>query len=114
MIQTVRIKGKRYALIAPAELQRLKRLAALGEELPPYPPADPKGNMPAVEFATVSIARTMIRQRQAAGLTQQELARLAGVRQETICRIESGKHSATVRTLERIERALAKAAKKAR
>ncbi|MCE9553116.1 MAG: helix-turn-helix domain-containing protein [Planctomycetes bacterium] len=54
----------------------------------------------------------MIRQRKAAGLTQEELARRAGVRQETICRLESGKHSPTVRTVQRIERALARAAKR--
>lgn len=112
MIQMVKVKGKRYALVEPAELKRLQRLAALHEALPPYPSADVKGNRPAVEFATVSIARTMIRQRKAAGLTQEELARRAGVRQETICRLESGKHSPTVRTVQRIERALARAAKR--
>ena len=106
MIQMVRIKGKRYALVEPAELKRLKRLAALGEGLPAYPPADAAGNRPAVESATVAIARGIIRRRQAAELTQQDLARLAGVRHETICRIESGKHYPTMRTAEKIERAL--------
>lgn len=106
MIQMVRIKGKRYALVEPAELKRLKRLAALGEGLPAYPPADAAGNRPAVESATVAIARGIIRRRQAAELTQQQLARLAGVRNETICRIESGKHYPTMRTAEKIERAL--------
>jgi transcriptional regulator with XRE-family HTH domain len=42
----------------------------------------------------------------ALGLTQQALAKLAGVRQETLSRLESGKHSPTVRTVEKIDRAL--------
>jgi len=108
----VRIKGKRYALIEPAELRRLKRLAALQEaELPVYPPADSVGKRPAVESATVAIARGIIRRRQAAGLTQQDLARRAGVRHETVCRIETGKHYPTMRTAEKIERALVSAEK---
>lgn len=108
----LKIKGKRYALVEPAELRRLKRLAALQEAaLPAYPPVDARGTMPAKEAISVSIARTLITKRQAAGLTQEALARLAGVRQETICRLESGKHSPTVRTVERIEQALEKAIK---
>jgi DNA-binding XRE family transcriptional regulator len=109
----VRIKGKRYELVEPAELRRLRRLAALQETaLPPYPPADAQGTLPAVEAINVSIARKLMTQRLAAGLTQEELARLAGVRQETICRLESGKHSPTVRTVERIEKALQRAVKR--
>lgn len=103
----VRIKGKRYALIEPAELRRLKRLAALGQGLPAYPPADAEGKRPAAAAATVAIARGIVRRRQAAGLTQRQLARLAGVRQETVCRVESGQHYPTLRTAEKIERALA-------
>jgi ribosome-binding protein aMBF1 (putative translation factor) len=81
-------------------------------ELPDWPPADAEGNRPAVDFARVSIARSLAQDRQAAGLSQQELARLAGVRQETISRIESGKHSPTVRTVEKIDRILQAALKK--
>lgn len=81
--------------------------------LPEYPPADAEGNRPALEFARVSIARTIIEERRAAGLSQEELARRAGVRQETISRLESGKHSPTVRTVEKIERALQAATQRA-
>jgi len=45
-----------------------------------FPPADALGNRPAVAFARVSIARSIIAERKAAGLSQQELARRAGVR----------------------------------
>ena len=72
--------------------------------------SDLEGNVPALEFIRVSIARDIIRERKARGLTQERLAELAGVRQETLSRIESGKHSPTVRTVEKIDRALKRAA----
>ena len=108
-LKTLKVKGKPYVLVPSAEYNRLQRLAE--QTLPAYPPADAEGNRPALETVTVSIARTIIRRRKEAGLSQQELADLAGVRQETICRLESGKHSPTVRTVERIEQALEKAIK---
>jgi DNA-binding XRE family transcriptional regulator len=109
--QFVQKNGKRYALIEPAELHRLERLAAKAEEsdLPEWPPADAEGNRPAVAFARVSIARKIIEQRRALGISQQELARLSGLRQETISRLESGKHSPTVRTVDKIDEALQRA-----
>ncbi|MDA1050111.1 MAG: helix-turn-helix transcriptional regulator [Planctomycetota bacterium] len=109
--QVVKRNGKRFVLVEEAELKKLRRLAAKAatreaEALPEYPAADAEGNRPAVEYARVSIARKIIRDRAAAGLTQQELARRAGVRQETISRLESGKHSPTVRTVDKIDRVL--------
>ena len=106
--QIVQRNGKRYALVEPKELRRLERLAAMAQEveLPAWPPAYANGNRPAVAFARVSIARKIIEQRRALGMSQQELARLAGVRQETISRLESGKHSPTVRTVDKIDQAL--------
>ncbi|HEX3655429.1 MAG TPA: helix-turn-helix transcriptional regulator [Pirellulales bacterium] len=76
------------------------------------PPADREGSRPAVEFARASIARSIFNDRNAAGMSQQELAHRAGVRQETVSRLESGKHSPTLRTIEKIERALQAALKK--
>jgi DNA-binding XRE family transcriptional regulator len=112
--QTVKRNGKQYALVEPAELRRLERLAAMAQEATPpaWPPADALGNRPAVEFARVSVARKIIEQRRALGLSQQELARLAGVRQETISRLESGKHSPTIRTVDKIEDALTRIQRK--
>jgi len=109
--EVVRRNGKRFVLVEEGELRRLRRVAAKAasreaDELPEYPAADAEGNRPAVEYARVSIARKIIQDRRAAGLTQQELARRAGVRQETISRLESGKHSPTVRTVEKIDRVL--------
>lgn len=108
--QTVERNGKRFVLVEPGELRRLERLAreaaTEGTGLPPLPAADNEGNRPAVEYARASIARSIIQERRQLGLSQEELARLAGVRQETISRLESAKHSPTVRTVEKIDRAL--------
>lgn len=115
----VQVKGKRFVMVEEAEFRRLKRLAKQAEAasdagLPQLPPADEAGNRPAVEFARASIARSIIQERRTAGLSQQELARRAGVRQETVSRLESGKHSPTVRTVEKIDRALQVALKNLR
>jgi DNA-binding XRE family transcriptional regulator len=105
--QTIEIHGKRFVMLEEKELVRLERRASRAEfRLPPLPAADAKGNRPALDYIRASIARDIIRERRALGLTQQQLAELAGVRQETLSRLESGKHSPTVRTVEKIDRAM--------
>src|SRR5689334_6350658 len=100
----VRRNGKQFVLVEVGELRRLEERAARVDseesQLAPLPPADSAGNRPAVAFARATLARSLRAERLAAGLTQQELARAAGVRQETISRVESGKHSPTVRMVE--------------
>jgi predicted transcriptional regulator len=72
----------------------------------PFPECDDYGHYPAVAYGRVSIARDIIKGRLKDGLTQKALANLAGIRVETLCRIETGKHTPSVTTIERIERAL--------
>lgn len=76
------------------------------------PPSDAQGNYAAVEYARASLARKIIRDRVAAGFSQRELASRAGVRVETLCRIETGKHVPSVPTADKIDRALKKMARK--
>ncbi len=78
-------------------------------ELPPLPEPDENGNCPAVEYVRVSIARDIIKDRVKAGLSQRELAERAGIRVETLCRIETGRHTASVPTIDKIDRALKRA-----
>jgi DNA-binding XRE family transcriptional regulator len=106
--QTIHLEGKSYVVIEREEYERLATLAKAGE-LPAYPEADAKGNYPAVAYLRVSIARDIIRDRVAAGLTQKELAGRAGIRVETLCRIEGGKHTPAVATIDKLERALKQA-----
>jgi len=49
------------------------------------------------------IARDIIRQRTAAGMTQEQLAKRAGVSTETIMRLEGGKHQPQAATTEKID-----------
>jgi DNA-binding XRE family transcriptional regulator len=79
------------------------------DALPPLPPPDADGYYPAVEFAYATLARTLITRRKAAGWTRGQLAEKAGVRKETVNRVESGRHSPNVRTVDRIDAALKKA-----
>ena len=110
-VQNIHLDGKTYVVLEREEYDRLAALAKAGE-LPPLPPADADGNVPAVEYARASLARKIIRDRVTAGLNQKELAQRAGIRVETLCRIETGKHTPSVATITKIDRALKQARKR--
>jgi len=74
--------------------------------MPRLPKPDANGNYPALDYIRASLTRDIIRERRELGLSQQALAKMAGVRQKTSSRLESGKHLPTVRTVEKIARAL--------
>lgn len=103
-VATVTRHGKKFALV-PIEAYH-RYLAETRTNLPDYPPLDADGTRNALESIRVSIARRLIQDRTSAGLTQQQLAELAGVRQETISRIESGKHTATMRVVNKLDKAI--------
>jgi DNA-binding XRE family transcriptional regulator len=103
--QTIQLDGKAYVIVEREQYERLAELA----KMPPLPKADAEGNYPAVEYARATLARDIMRDRLKAGLSQRELAKLAGIRAETLCRIETGRHTASVPTIEKIDRALKKA-----
>jgi len=106
-VQTITLNGRKYAILEAEEYSRLRALARAGDdEFPPLPQPDPSGNFPAVGYAKASLARKIIRQRRAVGLTQADLAREAGIRPETLNRIERGKATPSVATIEKIARVL--------
>ena len=109
--QTILLDGKPYVVLPRDEYGRLTTLAKAGE-LPPIPPPDVQGNYPAVQYARASSARKIIRDRVAAGLSQRDLALRAGVRVETLCRIETGKHTPSVPTIDKLEGALKQTTKR--
>jgi ribosome-binding protein aMBF1 (putative translation factor) len=101
--------GRRYVVLEEKEYERICRengQALEADDLPPYPKPNADGNYPALEYVRVSLARDLIRERRALGLSQQQLAQLANVRQETISRLESGKHTADSRTVDKLWSAL--------
>lgn len=109
-IQSIQINGERFVIVPEAEFRRLRSAGAL----PPLPAADEEGHIPAIEFIRSTIARDIINERRNLKLTQADLAKLAGVRQETVSRIESGRHKANTRTIEKIDKALKRASARRR
>jgi DNA-binding XRE family transcriptional regulator len=99
MVQVLTIEGKRYIVLPESDYIRLKSSA---RELPEYPKPDAEGHYPAIEYARVSLARKIILDRERLGLTQAELARRAGIRVETLNRIENGHTTPSVRTVDKI------------
>lgn len=80
--------------------------AAPPEAVPPLPAPNADGNYPAAEALDAILAGQIVRRRQAAGWTQAELARQAGVREETVSRLESARHTPTIATVDKLDRAL--------
>jgi len=109
-LQRLELAGKRFVVLEESDYERLCQSAGEvvldDDQLPPLPVPDAKGRFPAIEYARASLARNLIRDRKSVGLTQQRLADLSGLRQETIARLETGKHSASPKTVDAIEKAL--------
>jgi DNA-binding XRE family transcriptional regulator len=109
--QTILLDGRSYVILLREDYERLATLAKAAE-LPPLPEPDADGNYPAVEYARASLARDIIRERVAARLSQRQLAERAGVRVETLCRLETGKVTPSLTTVNKLDRALKQAAKR--
>ena len=109
--QTILLDGRSYVILLREDYERLATLAKAAA-LPPLPEADADGNYPAVEYARASLARDVIRERVAVGLSQRELAERAGVRVETLCRLETGKVTPSLTTVNKLDRELKQAAKR--
>lgn len=99
---TMTLDGKRYILVPEAEFTRMNGAT----DVPALPPADANGRRPAVAFAEAALARNLARDREAVGLTREQLAVAAGVRVDVIVRAETGVAVPSVRTLTKIEEAL--------
>jgi len=100
--QTITLAGQRFVIVPEAHYRELV------EETwePPLPRPDAAGNYPAVDAARVVLARKILRWRRALGLSAADVARRAGVRVETISRLEHAKHTASEATVRKIVRAL--------
>jgi DNA-binding XRE family transcriptional regulator len=99
----IKIRGTRFVLIPENELTAIEEAA-----LPPMPHTPPAegGTCEAFSFIRASIARDIIKERWALGLTQAQLAKLAGVRHSTLARLESGEHEPSIRVIDRVDAAL--------
>ena len=104
--RTFTYKGREYVLVPRAEFD-----AFAASSLPALPEPARDGTVPAVEYARLSLARKIIARRQELGMSQSMLADLADVRVETVNRLERGRTSPDLRTIAKIETALAAAAR---
>jgi DNA-binding XRE family transcriptional regulator len=104
MAQNISLNGKSYVVIPRDEYERLAHVA----RLPPLPEPDADGHYPAIEYARASLARKLILRRESLGWSQAELARRAGIRVETLCRIETGKVTPSLASVDKLDRALRK------
>ena len=97
-------QGQRMVMLEEPEFDRL--LLKADEWEPLLPEQDADGTYPALEAMRVTLALNIIRHRRRLGLTQADLARRAGIRPESLNRIEQGRVSPSVRTVEKIDAAL--------
>lgn len=110
---TFQLNGQRFVIVPEAEYRQLRRRAARTDDgLPKFPAKLPSGNLPAVKALRAGLARKLIQRRRAAGLSQAEVARRAGIRGETLNRIEKAKVTADTATVAKIARVLEKAEKR--
>ena len=112
---TIQLAGKRFVIVPEAEYDRLRKaVAVIGDvELPALPRPLANGNYPAIQAVRVGLARKLIKRRWGARLSQAEIARRAGLRAETINRIEKAKVTADTATITKIVRVLEKAERQA-
>lgn len=111
MMQAIELEGRSYVIVPRDQYDRLVMLSE-SIEMPALPDPDRNGNYPAVEYARVSLARKLLKGRVALGLSRQELADLAGLKFETVNRIESGTVTPSGASIEKIDSALKAAEKK--
>ncbi len=116
--QTLHLAGKDFVILEKREYERLagrykdqqsEESGVIGDmPLPTMPAKLPSGNYPAMESLRAGLARKLITRRWAAQLSQAKLAKRAGIRAETLNRIEKGKITPTVATIDKLDKALAK------
>ncbi len=95
----VELDGVCYVILRETEFQMLCRKVRVG---PQAHPAGAEPLTPGLDLDRASLAEKLVRRRRVAGLSQAELARRAGIRPETLNRIERGRTTpdfATIRKL---------------
>src|SRR5580692_1378816 len=106
MTQILELAGKQFVVIEREEFERLTgRSVTADDALPSLPAPDANGNYPAIAYGRALLARRIVAARNRAGWSQAALARRAGVRKETIHRIEAGKNNPDESTFGKIEKA---------
>src|SRR4051812_6712319 len=103
---TVNLGGVRYAIVPEAVLAKLCRQAGVVATPQPAEPAPGLNVSEAVALDGARMARRIADRRKQVGLTQAELARRAGVRVETVNRIERGHVTPDFGTIRKLVQAM--------
>jgi DNA-binding XRE family transcriptional regulator len=105
---TIQLGSKRFVVLPENEYDEMRqRLAVMDDvEVPKIPAKLPTGNYPAIQALRAGLARKLIKRRWAVGMSQAKLARRAGIRAETLNRIERAKVTADTATITKIDRVL--------
>jgi DNA-binding XRE family transcriptional regulator len=109
-IRNIIMGGREYVLIPRKEWDSFAASRKSTGDKQPQPPPMRDGSY-TIEHVRMSLANKMASRRKSAGITQAQLAKLAGVRVETISRLENGLHMPGSRTFDKIDRALSRANK---
>ncbi len=97
--KTVELDGVRYVIVREAVFRQLCREAGVRDE----PESSDDGLAePGFDLDRASLAEKIVRRRRASGLSQAELARRAGIRPETLNRIERGKSTPDFKTVRKL------------
>ncbi|HET6246735.1 MAG TPA: helix-turn-helix domain-containing protein [Tepidisphaeraceae bacterium] len=102
-MKTLTEKGQKFVMVP---FDAWTRIASGAVSMPEFPEADAEGNMDALEFARTTIARGIIRDRVAAGMSQAELARRAEIQPAVLNRIEKARVVPDESTMRKIDAAL--------
>lgn len=97
--KTMELDGIRYVILRETAFELLCQRAQIKQQIAA---AGEDPSQPGLELDRASLADKLVRRRRASGLSQAKLARLAGVRPETLNRIERGRTTpdfATIRKL---------------
>jgi DNA-binding XRE family transcriptional regulator len=105
-VGTLRLAGDEFVVLSRRDYELLLTRAGEANVPPPIPAKLPGGNYPAVESMRAVMARRLIHDRRRLGLSQAELARRAGVKIETLNRIERARVTASVGTMIKLDAVL--------
>ena len=102
----IELDGLRYVILRESVFEYICERAGLAGGAAA---ADDRRATPGLDLDGPSLAEKLVRRRRAAGLSQAELARRAGVRAETLNRIERGRTTPDFATVRKLVLAIAAA-----
>ncbi len=104
--QVVELDGVRYAILREAALLKLCQRARVQAAASAGSGSRAPGTPDEIELDGQKLARRLVLRRKRAGLGQAELARRAGIRVETLNRLERGKTTPDFSTIRRLVEAM--------